>query len=318
MFKTLILIDNQFVDYSLNLIDVACKLADGMETAIYGLGINLSGNIPLLGLDYLIQVDVSDAELKDSRVVTDILEQVHRYYHFDSILILATDYGRMIAPRLAMRLDVGLVADITDVIVDKQGRKLVRPAYSGNMIANIVCESTPIMASIRPNVFHYVNVSKKTPIKINFMVEKLRTSSIKVLSIVDQNLNKDIRNSKVIVAAGGGFNQTVSALYDLANKLHGAVAVSKQLVDQNKATREIQIGQSGKIVSPNLYIAIGIYGAIHHVEGLKNVKHIISVNTDINAPMNHLAELVVVGDGVEFLNKLTKKIIKLEGKINGN
>lgn len=306
MFKALILIDNESVDYSLDLIEVINRLAGDEEAFIYGLGINLSEKVK--GLDAVIQVKAPLIQQKDSRVITDIIEQVHADYQFDSIIILATEFGRMVAPRLAMRLEVGLVADITDIEVDKRGRKLVRPAFSGNIMASIVCESSPIMASVHPNVFHS-EASDKEPEIIEFDLAELEASTIEVLDVLESSEETvDIRESDVIVSAGGGYAAPIDQLQPLAERLTGVVAASKQLVDKKKAPREIQVGQSGKTVSPDLYIALGIYGSTQHIEGLKNVKEIISVNTDLGAPMNYLASMVVHGDAATFAEKLKSKL----------
>lgn len=240
--------------------------------------------------------------------MTDIIEQVHREYQFDSIIILATEFGRMVAPRVAMRLGVGLVADITDIHVDKRGKKLVRPAFSGNIMASIVCETSPIMASVHPNVFHAEDLTKM-PEKIDFYPTELKASSIEILDINEsEHSGIDIREADVIISAGGGFSEPIDQLQGLADELSGVVAVSKQLVDRKRAPREIQVGQSGKTVSPDLYLALGIYGSTQHIEGLKNVKEIISVNTDLGAPMNHLASIVVHGDAAEFARKLSTRL----------
>ena len=306
MFKGLILIDNENINYSLDLIDVVRRLAGNEEAYIYGLGINLPEKVK--GLDAVISVEAPAIQMKDSRVLTDIIQQVHEEYQFDSIIILATDFGRMVAPRLAMRLEVGLVADITDIDVDKRRKKLIRPAFSGNIMASIVCESSPIMASVHPNVFHTEDLSTEPEI-VKFIPTDLTASSIEVLEIIEsEQTATDIREADVIVSAGGGFTQPIEQLQDLAKELTGVVAVSKQLVDRKKAPREIQVGQSGKTVSPELYIALGIYGSTQHIEGLKNVKEIISVNTDLGAPMNYLASLVVHGDAAEFARKLSTKL----------
>jgi len=306
MFKGLILIDNDQVDYSLDLTEVVHRLAGEEETFVYGLGINLPEEVT--GLDEVINVEMSTTQLKDSRIITDIIEQVHREYQFDSIIILATEFGRMVAPRLAMRLEVGLVADITDIHVDKRGKKLVRPAFSGNIMASIVCDSSPIMASVHPNVFHAADLSKESKYT-RFVSAELKASTIEVLEIVESEQTvADIREADVIVSAGGGYTQPIDQLQDLAEELTGVVAVSKQLVDRKKASREIQVGQSGKTVSPDLYIALGIYGSTQHIEGLKNVKEIISVNTDLGAPMNYLASIVVHGDAAEFARKLSTRL----------
>ncbi|WP_314063465.1 electron transfer flavoprotein subunit alpha/FixB family protein [uncultured Vagococcus sp.] len=305
MFNSLIIIDNENIMDSIDLIDVANQLAGTQQSVVSGLGINLV-NKDLKGFDSLICVDLPDIQLKDSRVLTDIIQQVQQTYDFDSVIVLATDFGRMVAPRVAMRLEVGLVADITAIDSNEKERRLIRPAFSGNMLASIVCESTPIMASVHPNVFHFNGT--KEPKVSDFVINELKPSSIEVLAVAQETGSHDIREADVIVAAGAGYQADVTDLKEIAHKLKGAVAVSKPLVEQNRASREIQVGQSGKTVSPHLYIALGIYGSMQHVEGLKNVKDIISVNTDEGAPMNYLANLVVIGDAIEFINKLTARL----------
>ncbi|MBS5820728.1 MAG: electron transfer flavoprotein subunit alpha/FixB family protein [Enterococcus gilvus] len=306
MFKGLIVIDNDRVADSLDLVAVVERLAGEEESFIYGLGINLSEDVK--GLDAVIAVDAPTIQSKDSQLVTTIIEQVHREYQFDSIILLATEFGRMVAPRAAMRLEVGLVADITDIEVDKRGKKLIRPAFSGNIMASIVCDSSPIMASVHPNVFHAADQTKR-PQKIPFVPVELKASSIEVLEVIENEQSAvDIREASVLVSAGGGFKRPIEELQELAEELSGAVSASKQLVDRKKAPREIQVGQSGKTVSPDLYIALGIYGSMQHIEGLKNVKEILSVNTDLGAPMNYLASLVVHGDAAEFARKLSTRL----------
>ncbi|MDN6616781.1 MAG: electron transfer flavoprotein subunit alpha/FixB family protein [Enterococcus sp.] len=306
MFKGLIVIDNDRVADSLDLVAVVERLAGDEESFIYGLGINLTEDVK--GLDAVIAVDAPTIQSKDSQLVTTIIEQVHREYQFDSIILLATEFGRMVAPRAAMRLEVGLVADITDIEVDKRGKKLIRPAFSGNIMASIVCDSSPIMASVHPNVFHVADQTK-IPQKISFVPVELKASSIEVLEVVENEQSAvDIREASVLVSAGGGFKRPIAELQELAEELSGAVSASKQLVDRKKAPSELQVGQSGKTVSPDLYIALGIYGSTQHIEGLKNVKEILSVNTDLGAPMNYLASLVVHGDAAEFARKLSTRL----------
>ena len=305
MFNSLIIIDNDYLKDSVDLVEVANQLAGTEESVVSGLGINLVDK-EITGFDSLICVDLPDLQLKDSRVLTDIIQQVQQTYEFDSIIVLATDFGRMVAPRVAMRLKVGLVADITAIDTHQKERRLIRPAFSGNMLASIVCDSTPIMASVHPNVFHFQGT--KQPTVSQFAINQLKPSSIEVLAVTQEAGNQDIREAEVIVAAGAGYHADIADLNGIATKLKGAVAVSKPLVEQPRAPREIQVGQSGKTVSPHLYIALGIYGSMQHVEGLKNVKDIISVNTDEGAPLNYLANLVVIGDAVEFINKLTARL----------
>ena len=313
MFKALILIDNDVVNYSIDLIEVVNRLSGSNEVSIYGLGINLDTE-GIKGFDSILQVNDPAIQQKDSRVLTDIMEQVHKKYQFDAIIILATDFGRMLAPRLAMRLQVGLVADITDIEVDGEERKLIRPAFSGNMLASIVCDTSPIMASVHPNVFH-LEKPLKEPEKVTFPIEVVEASTIDILSITKEKKVVDIREADVLISAGAGYQSTIDELEEVAELLGGNIAVSKPVVEKNLAPREIQVGQSGKTVSPSLYIALGIYGSMQHVEGLKNVTDIISVNIDEGAPMNYLATVVLIGDAVEFIEKLTRKLHKKNREI---
>ncbi|MGM0238636.1 electron transfer flavoprotein subunit alpha/FixB family protein [Enterococcus sp. AZ103] len=307
MFKALVLLDEEQLNYSLDLVEVASQLAGEEEVALYGLGINLS-NKELKGLDYLLTIETQES-LKDSRIVAELIQQVQTTYQFDTIIILATDFGRMVAPRLAMKLEVGLVADITAIEVDEKGRKLIRPAFAGNMLASIVCDSTPIMASVHPNVFHPELLTKE-PKVITFCPDEMKASTIEIIKIENQPELKDIREAKVLVSAGAGYETEIENLVPLAKQLAGLVSVSKEVVERGKAPREIQVGQSGKTVSPDLYISLGIYGSMQHVEGLKKVKHLISVNTDKGAPMNYLADLTVIGDAATFVEKLTMRLKK--------
>lgn len=307
VFKTLILLENEHLADSCDLVAAAEKLSLGREAKVYGLSINLDDASEIKGFDYLIQVKQQALTFYDSRGVTDLVEQLQGKYQFDCILVLATSLGKMLAPRIAMRLRTGLVADITDIAVEKEEIHLIRPAFSGNAIASIVCETLPIMASVHANVFHN-HQTTTIPEKINCSFQEKKASSIQLEQIIEPEANKDIRKSDVLVSFGGGFNGSVAQVGELATLLKGAVATSKKPVDAGIVSRTVQVGQSGKTVSPELYLALGISGSMQHIEGLKNVETIISVNNSKFAAMNYLADIVVIGDAVAFIEKLKKRM----------
>jgi electron transfer flavoprotein alpha subunit len=311
MKRSLIYLDSESIKNSLELLEVARQIYSGREYETYGIGVNLTFDEIYGKFNFIINIMDEKVKKYDQVAITDIMEQVHGQYNFDSVIIPATQFGRMLAPRLAMRLRVGLVADITDVKYNNGNLELIRPAFSGRIMAGIVTnERKPIMMSVRQNVFsHQCNISKQTKI-INYKPSNYRNGQIKLLKTRKKEESYDIRESKILVSGGGGTLKNFDKLNLLAKELGGQVSASRKIVDSNKASRSIQVGQSGKTVSPNLYIALGISGAIEHIEGLKNVEHIISVNINKNAPICSLSDIVVEGDAIEFVRKLTEKIKK--------
>ncbi len=135
-----------------------------------------------------------------------------------------------------------------------------------------------------------------------------RGGGVQLIACTRKDENRDICNAEILVSGGGGVRNHFEELARLAKPLGAMVSSSRKLVDEGIAPRSIQVGQSGRTVSPKLYLALGIYGSMQHIEGLKNVEHIISVNTNRNAPICSLSEIVVEGDAVEFIEKLTKRI----------
>jgi electron transfer flavoprotein alpha subunit len=261
--------------------------------------------------DYLISVQDENIKNYDIPNITNCIEQLHNIYDFDSILIPATYLGRMLAPRLAMRLRVGLVADVTAIEHNNGVIEMIRPAFSGKLLAAIVNKNCKtIMMSVRPNVFvNVINGSRKTQ-TIYFKPTNVKPCKLRLLEKREKEKAKDIRESEVLVSGGGGVIGDFEHLYLLANELNAMVSASRKIVDNGIATRSIQVGQSGKTVNPKLYIALGIYGSLQHIEGLKNVESIISVNINKDAPICSLSDIVVEGDAIEFIDKLLKKINK--------
>jgi electron transfer flavoprotein alpha subunit len=309
MKKSLIFFENGNIKNSIDLLEVVRQIygEEGCET--YGISVN-SQCLEAVGiLDNLIQVKDEEIIEYDAMIVKDIIREIHKHYDFNCILIPATQFGRMLAPRLAMALQVGLVADVTAINYKEGVLEMVRPAFSGKIMAGIVQQGEgPIMMSVRENVFSYKKVSVKDTKIISYDPEKKLKSSIKLIEKNEKTQSYDIRDSEVLISGGGGTIRNFGKLEELAEALQGQVSASRKIIDKGIAPRRIQVGQSGKTVNPKLYIALGISGAIQHVEGLKNVENIISVNTNRNAPICSLSDIVVEGDVVEFIDKLTKRI----------
>jgi electron transfer flavoprotein alpha subunit len=241
--------------------------------------------------------------------MSEVVEKLHNQNNYDSILIPATRTGRMLAPRMARRLHTGLVADVNDIAHMGDRLLMIRTAYSGNILAGITSVGNgPIMMSVHPDAFSYTG-KKELQSKIRRYGEPIRnTSTLCLLEREEKPKTYDIRKSEILVSGGGGVKRDFALLQQLAETLGGTVSASRKLVDQGIAPRSIQVGQSGKIVSPRLYIALGINGAIQHVEGLRDIETIISVNTSAKAPICSLSDIVVEGDAKDFIEKLLLKI----------
>ncbi|MGV7930724.1 MAG: electron transfer flavoprotein subunit alpha/FixB family protein [Spirochaetota bacterium] len=256
-------------------------------------------------------ISVRDARIGEYDIsnVAGCLEELHRMYDFDCILIPATFAGRMLAPRLAVRLGIGLVADVTGIEHDGCTVEMIRPAYYGMLAASVIDKNCrPLMMSIRPNAFACAPGACGKTETISYTPARTGPTKVELLEKRHRDRAEDIRESRVLISGGGGVADHFDKLWLLAGALGGMVSASRRTVDSGRASRSIQVGQSGKTVSPELYFALGIRGSYQHIEGLKNVKYIISVNTDRDAPINSVSDVVVHGDAVEFIDRMVEKI----------
>lgn len=309
MKSVLIFQDDTSIKNTINLLGVVQKIYGDEAYTTYAVSTHQSFS-EFLGFFHHIIIIQDDAVKRHNQLeVVDILEELHKRYHFDCILIPATSFGRMLAPRVAMRIHSGLVADVTDIYKQIDKLEIIRPAYCGKILAGISCKGPgPIMMSIRPNVFSYSHTDDLETKVIEHVPTEKRSNPIKLLGSRKKTRTYDIRESEVLISGGGGVKSNFAQLTALAKALKGEVSASRKLVDKSIAPRDIQVGQSGKTVSPKLYIALGIDGAMQHVQGLSKVRDIISVNLNRNAPICSLSDIVVEGDALEFIDKLLNRI----------
>ena len=308
MKKCLIFLEKEYEKFCVDLLKTAEEMY-GKDYKSIALSINADTSVAETKFDEIISIKNETISDYDVTCAVGIIEELHKEYQFDSILITATHFGRMLAPSLAMRLGTGLVADITQIGHHKDQIEMIRPAFSGKILAGIINTSGgTIMMSVRPGVFLYEENPEKNTIIREYEPGKLEQTGIKRVSRKVKPESKDIRESDVLVSGGGGILRDFDVIDGLAERLGGMKAASRRVVDGGKADRNIQVGQSGKIVHPKLYIALGIYGALQHVAGLNRVEHIIAVNTNKNAPMCSLADIVVEGDAKTFVDRLVERI----------
>lgn len=312
--KVLIYFDDEHRDNSLELLSVASKIYPNEKISIHALNPS-NHNQELIGrVHTIINCHSHTIVPYDYGNLTQWIADLQNTHTYNCILFPSSMNGRIIAPRVAMRLHVGLVADITDIQFNHGKLEIIRPAYGGKIMAAIECLKEPIMMTVRQNVFSQQAYDSVVSEVIEFQFKDFKLNQIKCVKRVDKNdLTQDIRQSKILISGGYGIEKNFNQIYELASELKAQVSASRKIVDLGVVSRKIQVGQSGKTVSPVLYIALGISGSTQHIEGLRNIETIISVNLDENAALNSIADIVVVGDAIEFTHRLTQ-IIKKERK----
>ena len=246
-----------------------------------------------------------------SKVAIDVIKEIKP----EIILIGATSQGRDLAPRVSSSLHTGLTADCTALDVNEKGQLMAtRPTFGGKLMATILSKTLPQMATVRPKVFKpsAENVVKNTQfLNVNVAIDdiKRKVEFVEFVKRAKCEIN-DIDSAKIIVAGGKGMKNQAGfeLLKILAQKLGATVGASRGAVDMGLAPVEIQIGQTGKTVSPKLYIACGISGAIQHTVGMCDSDKVIAINKDPNAPIFEVSDVGYVGDVFEVLPELIKSL----------
>lgn len=253
-------------------------------------------------------------------VYARILEQVIREQKPEVVLAGATAIGRSVIPYVATALDAGLTADCTHLdIRDEDGMLLqTRPAFGGNIMATIECPLTrPQMATVRPKVMAPAlpDPSRKGEVVRIEVPQDQAQSKIEVLeTVVNTSDQVNIQEVETLVAGGRGLDSAkgFELIRELAAELGGAVAASRAAVDSGWIPYPHQVGQTGKTVSPKLYVACGISGAVQHAVGMQSAEIVVAINRDKNAPIFDIATYGVVGDLYEVVPKLIKRLQEIK------
>lgn len=268
------------------------------------------------GADVVYVIEDAKYADYDTELYTDAICQLSKKYDPASIMFGATDDGRDLAPRVAARLHTGLCADCT--ALDVTDDKLVawtRPALGGNICATIICDvNRPQMGTVRPKVFKPAGLDNtRTGEVIAFTSEAGAVSRVELVkkeALSSENAVK-IDEADMIAAGGRGFGSKEK--FDVLEQLaalfeNSAVAGTRAAIDEGWLTHSQQVGQSGKSVTPHIYFACGISGAIQHLSGMKDSDIIIAINKDAEAPIFTVAHYGIVGDVNVILPKLIEKI----------
>ena len=325
-------VDNKLDNIAFELLGKAKDLAKDLNSDVTAVLIGsdvkgLADELAAYGADKVIVVD--DPELKDYRTepYTHALASVINEFKPEIMLVGATAIGRDLGPRVSARVATGLTADCTQLdigdfpLVAKEGQEqkhnqllMTRPAFGGNTIATIACPNNrPQMATVRPGVMQKIEPvegAKANVVEYNpgFTPDDKYVEILDIVKSVSETV--DIMDAKILVSGGRGVGspENFQMLRDLADALGGEVSCSRAVVDAGWMPKDMQVGQTGKTVRPQVYFAIGISGAIQHVAGMEESDIIIAINKDESAPIFDVADYGVVGDLNKIVPKLTEMI----------
>ena len=325
-------VDNELSGIAFELLGKAKELAKDLNTDVtailLGSGIKgLADQLAEYGADKVIVVD--DPELKEYRTepYAHAVSSVINEYKPEIVLVGATAIGRDLGPRVSARVATGLTADCTVLEIgdfplnpipgqeQKHNQLLMtRPAFGGNTIATIACpDNRPQMATVRPGVMQKIDPvqgAKAEVIEYNPGFTP-NNKYVEIMEVVKEISNTvDIMDAKILVSGGRGVGskENFQILQDLADAIGGTVSCSRAVVDNGWMPKELQVGQTGKTVRPNVYFAIGISGAIQHAAGMEESDIIVAINKDETAP---IFDIGVVGDLNKIVPKLTEELKKV-------
>ena len=308
--KTLVLVEHDgasIKDATLATITAAAQLGEvHLLVAGSGVGTVAEAAAKIAGVG---KVHVADAPHLEHQLAEDVAPLAASLMDgHDALLAPATTFGKNIAPRVAAMLDVMQVSDILSVEGEDT---FTRPIYAGNAIATVKSKDAKKVITVRGTAFEKASADGG-----NGAIEAVDAgASTGKSSFVGAELSKserpELTSAKIIVSGGRalGSSEQFHALIDpLADKLGAAVGASRAAVDAGYAPNDYQVGQTGKIVAPEVYVAIGISGAIQHLAGMKDSKTIIAINKDEEAPIFQVADIGLVGDLFKILPELTEKL----------
>ena len=307
--------DNVLQPVALELMGAARSLAAQSEGTVgallLGSGVSpLAQELIACGADTVYVVDDEKLAHYTTEAYAQAICQMVREENPASLLFGATSIGRDLAPRISARLRTGLTADCTKLEIDEQGSLfMTRPAFGGNLFATIICpNSRPQMSTVRPGVMPKPvrddsRQGEIVPVTVAWQTEKL---CVRVVEETKESQSvENIEEAKLLVSCGRGVKNTEPA-FELAKKMKGTVSSSRALVDAGIMEQPRQVGQTGKTVRPQAYLAFGISGAIQHLAGMEESEYIVAINTDKNAPIFKIANLGIVADAAAVMKELNK------------
>lgn len=308
--------DGELRKVSFEVVSEGRRIADGLgvdlTAVVLGSGVEgLAEELKKFGPDKILVAD--DAALADytTDAYANVLAELIQGSDAAVVIIGASAQGKDLSGRLAAKLDAGVAMDCTAIKLDGGNLTYTRPMFGGKIVADVEIEGAPQIVAVRPNVMEAVENPKEAAIeKPAVQVGDVKT---KVLEMKMETGDKiELTEADIIVSGGRGTGGDYAAIEELANELGAAVGASRSAVDEGWRPHSDQVGQTGKTVSPTLYVACGISGAIQHLAGMSTSKYIVAINKDEEAPIFSKADFGIVGDLFDLVPAVIAEVKKLK------
>ncbi len=316
--------DGIFRNAAFEAVSVGRRLAGELNTelvvAIVGAGVgNVAASLGRYGADRVIVADAPHLARFSSDGYTTAVTNIARSFDPSVLLLSASVTGKALGSAVAARLETGLATDCTDISIAGGRLEIQRPVYAGKAIATVVIKTDPQIVSLRPNVFPATVTDEQGFAPVEQLSAGVTTESTRVAVqeiVAASGGRPDLTESPIIVSGGRGLGgpENFALIEELADVLGGVVGASRAVVDIGWRPQSDQVGQTGKTVSPSLYIACGISGAIQHLAGMSSSKCIVAINKDPDAPIFQKADYGIVGDVLEVVPALTAELRQVLGR----
>ncbi|MBU1098373.1 MAG: electron transfer flavoprotein subunit alpha/FixB family protein [Bacteroidetes bacterium] len=293
--------------------DLAGKLSFNVEAVSVGDAINNLQEIGGYGIKKVTHKKHSSLADYSTSAYTKIVSDFVAEIDADIVVFSNTALGKDLAPHLSVKMDSGIVMDAVECNIENGEIQLVRPEYGSKALTTVKITSPKKVITIRPNVFNPGNPNQEAPeIFVNELTET--DLSTKTIEIKKSEGKLDVAEAEIIVSGGRGMKgpEHFELIEKLADVLGAATGSSRAVVDAGWRPHSEQVGQTGKTVSPTLYVAVGISGAIQHLAGMRSSKYIVAINKDKDAPIFQVADYGIAGDAFEVLPVLIEELKKVK------
>lgn len=311
--------DGKFKKLSFELVSYASKVAQMMGTNAIALSIGNVDDSELqklgnYGAQKVISVNNANLNILDSQVYTAAIAEVATKTDAKVVIISNNNTGKSIAPRLSVKLKAALGAGVSKLPISTSPFTVYKRAFSGSSFADVVLKTDVKIITLAQNSFDVVEVAN------NAAIEKMEVSApapkTQVTDVQKQSGKLLLTDAEIVVSGGRGMKSpdNWSPLVELADVLGGATACSRPVSDEGWRSHEEHTGQTGKIIAPNLYFAVGISGATQHIAGVSSSKYIVAINNDKDAPIFEVAQYGIVGDAMKILPQLVEAVKEIKSK----
>jgi electron transfer flavoprotein alpha subunit len=311
--------DGRFKKLSFELVTYATKVAEMLNTTTTALSIGktAAGELEKLGnygVNKIIDATGDGLDVLDNRVYTQVIADIAKKEGSTVIVLSNNNVGKALAPRLSVKLNAGIGSGVSKLPLSVNPFVVYKRAYSGNAFANLLIKTDIKIITLAQNSFELIEKINDASIETNAVQIDLSLAKTLVREVQKQDGKILLSDADIVVSGGRGMKSPDNwgPLVELADLLGAATACSRPVSDEGWRGHEEHTGQTGKIISPNLYIAIGISGATQHLAGISSSKYIAAINTDKDAPIFEAAQYGIVGDAQKILPKLVDAVKEMK------